>query len=126
MPARQSRFSKFFSQLRSKFVRQNKEGIKQRDKPINNEQQYESQFEEQQMQEKAIQTSTKKSWELEPGEKARIQRETAKIAKTYREQEEQQSQMPVQTLQQGQDGQVLQEQQPPVQQPMMDIGGMEL
>ena len=126
LPARQSRFSKFFSQLRSKFVRQNKEGIKQRDKPINNEQQYESQFEEQQMQEKAIQTSTKKSWELEPGEKARIQRETAKIAKTYREQEEQQSQMPVQTLQQGQDGQVLQEQQPPVQQPMMDIGGMEL
>ena len=118
LPARQSRFSKFFSQLRSKFIRQNKEGIKQRDKTLNNE--------EQKVQEKAIQTNEKKSWELEPEEKTRIQRETAEIAKTYREQEEQQIQMPIQTLQQGQDGQVIQEQQPPVQQPMMDIGGMEL
>ena len=126
LPARQSRFSKFFSQLRSKFVRQNKEGIKQRDKTLNNEEQYETKLEEQKVQEKAIQTNEKKSWELEPEEKARIQRETAEIAKTYREQEKQKSQMPVQTLQQGQDGQVLQEQQPPVQQPMMDMGGMEL
>ena len=123
LPARQSRFSKFFSQLRSKFIRQNKEGIKQRDKTLNNEEQYKTQLEEQKVQEKAIQTNEKKSWELEPEEKTRIQRETAEIAKTYREQEEQQSQMPIQTLQQGQ---VIQEQQPPVQQPIMDIGGMEL
>lgn len=70
----------------------------------------------------------KKSWELEPEEKTRIQRETAKIAKRYREQEEQQRQAPTQDLQQGdfqqmQEGQV---QQPIPQQPMPDMGGMEL
>lgn len=75
----------------------------------------------------------KKSWELEPEEKTRIQRETAEIAKKYREQENQQSQVPSQTLQQDdfqpmQQGQIQQPmpQQPMPQQAMPDIGGMEL
>ena len=67
----------------------------------------------------------KKSWELEPEEKARIQSETAVIAKRFREQEEQQKQVPIQEIQQGnmQQGQI--PQQMP-QQPMQDFGGMEL
>ena len=84
---------------------------------------------------------TKKLGELEPEEKTRIQKETAKIAQKHREQQEQQKQEQNQELQQGQankqGGEFQQENteqlqqgqaQVPVQpqQPMMDMGGMEL
>lgn len=79
----------------------------------------------------------KKSWELEPEEKTRIQKETAKIAQKHREQQEQeqgQGQGQNQELQQGQtheqqgDFQPINQGQVPVQpqQPMIDMGGMEL
>lgn len=65
--------------------------------------------------------------------KARIQRETAEIAKRFREQEEQQKQAPAQEMQQGniQQGDFTQMQQGQMpqqipQQPMQDFGGMEL
>ena len=67
-----------------------------------------------------------KSWELEPEEKARIQRESAEIAKKHREQQEQQSQqnqIQQQNQEQG-DGQMMQGQVP--QQPVIDMGGIEL
>ena len=67
-------------------------------------------------------TEEKKSWELEPNEKARIQRESAEIARKYREQQnEQQTQQ--NQVQQG-DIQMIQGQVP--QQPVMDMGGMEI
>ena len=66
----------------------------------------------------------KKSWELEPEEKARIQRETVAIAKRFREQEEQQKQAPTQEIPQGDYTQM--QQQVPPQQPLIDMGGMEL
>ena len=62
----------------------------------------------------------KKSWELEPDEKARIQRESVEIAKKYREQQKQQ---PQKNQEQG-DTQIIQGQVP--QQPAMDMGDMEL
>ena len=85
----------------------------------------------------------KKSWELEPEEKTRIQKETAKIAQKHREQQEQQKQVQNQELQQGQgnkQGGAYQQEnteqlnqgkaQVPVpvqpQQHNMDMGGMEL
>lgn len=117
LPARQSRFSRFFNQVRSRFSRQGSNTSSQK-----------SENPETQIQPKKNTNAGKKSWELEPEEKTRIQRETAKIAKRYREQEEQQRQAPTQDLQQGdfqqmQEGQV---QQPIPQQPMPDMGGMEL
>lgn len=64
----------------------------------------------------------KKSWDLEPDEKARIQSESAEIAKKHREQQSQQTQTQ-QSQEQG-DAQMIQGQVP--QQPVMDMGGMEL
>lgn len=49
---------------------------------------------------KNLQPKEKKSWELEPEEKGRIQKEAAQIAEKYMEQEEQQKQVPIQELQQ--------------------------
>ena len=128
LPARQSRFSKFFHQVRSRFSRQPK-----------NEQTTT------QIQPKKTQTQEKKSWELEPEEKARIQKQCAEVAKKYREQGEQQKQTPTQELQHNNTQPMQQEQahtqevtqqqpmqqepmqQPPIQQPpMQDFGGMEL
>ena len=117
LPARQSRFSKFFNQVKHGFSRQSSNISSQK-----------SENPETQTQLKKTPMQGKKSWELEPEEKSKIQRETAQIAKKYREQEEQQKQAPTQDLQQGdfqpmQQGQV---QQPMPQQPMPDMGGMEL
>ena len=70
----------------------------------------------------------KKSWELEPDEKARIQKETAQIAQEHREQEEQQKQVPIQQeeYQNAQNiAQPVQQQIPP-QQPPIDMGSMGL
>lgn len=119
LPAKQNRFSKFFSQIRAKFAKQNRHNTQREDTLTDNLQQNQSK------------QKGKKSWELEPGEKAKIQRETAEIAKRHREQEEQQKQVPTQTLQQEeyQKGQnIVQPMQQPVppQQPPIDMGGMEL
>lgn len=114
LPARQNRFSRFFNQMRSRFSRGRNNGT-----------QNTTQLEQQQKNTKN-KTGEKKSWELEPDEKARIQRESAEIARKHREQQEQQSQQ-TQTQQQNQkqgDAQMIQGQVP--QQPVMDMGGMEL
>ncbi len=76
-------------------------------------------------EETGIQTKKeiKKIWELEPDEKIRIQRKSAEIAKKYREQQSQQTQTQQQNQEQG-DAQIIQGQVP--QQPIVDMGGMEL
>lgn len=116
LPTKQNRFSKFFSQVRARFARnQNQQSqpentYSQQDKP-----------------------KEKKSWELEPEERTRIQKETAEIAQKHREQEEQTKQIPTQEAQYVQgseeqgDFQPINEGQVPVQQqPVVDMGGMEL
>ena len=140
LPARQSRFSRFFNQIRSRFARQNynTNTNSQRRNPFSRRKQEESQYDnkntpKQQTFQPKQKSQEKKSWELEPEEKARIQRETAEIAKRFREQEEQQKQAPAQEMQQGniQQGDFTQMQQGQMpqqipQQPMQDFGGMEL
>ena len=120
LPARQNRFSKFFSQIRSRFAKQKSQS-----------QEFDNSYAKQQTKVNSSQPKEKKSWKLEPEEKARIQKETAEIAKRHREQEEKQSQQTqvqqqnVEQSQQNQnDAQMIQGQIP--QQPMMDMGGMEL
>ena len=120
LPARQNRFSKFFSQVRSRFAKQKSQS-----------QEFDNSYAKQQTKVNSSQPKEKKSWELEPEEKARIQKETAEIAKRHRKQEEKQSQQTqvqqqnVEQSQQNQnDAQMIQGQIP--QQPMMDMGGMEL
>lgn len=129
LPARQNRFSRFFNQIRSRFARQNNNANTRRN-PFSRRKQEEAQYDNKNIQEQQTfhpeqKSQEKKSWELEPEEKARIQSETAVIAKRFREQEEQQKQVPIQEIQQGnmQQGQI--PQQMP-QQPMQDFGGMEL
>ena len=132
LPTKQSRFSKFFSQIRARLARQKTQEHREHREQEN--------YSSQTKQEKG-KVQEKKSWELEPEEKTRIQKETAKIAQKHREQQEQQKQVQNQELQQGQANkqggeyqqenteQLNQEQaQVPVQpqQPMMDMGGMEL
>ena len=132
LPIKQSRFSKFFSQVRARFAKSKNTRI--------SEHREQKGYSLQTKQGKA-QVQEKKSWELEPEEKTRIQKETAKIAQKHREQQEQQKQVQNQEPQQGQankqGGEFQQENteqlqqgqaQVPVQpqQPMMDMGGMEL
>lgn len=132
LPTKQSRFSKFFSQIRARFARQKTQEHREHREQEN--------YSTQTKQDKG-KVQEKKSWELEPEEKTRIQKETAKIAQKHREQKEQQKQVQNQELQQGQvnkqGGEFQQENteqlqqgqaQVPVQpqQPMMDMGGMEL
>jgi len=119
LPARQNRFSKFFSQIRARFSRQSRQNTQRDDTLTDNLQQNE--YREQQNHKKQ---KEKKSWELEPEEKERIQKETTQIAEKYREQEEQQKQASIQELQQGDYTQM--QQQVPPQQPSIDMGGMEL
>lgn len=117
LPMKQGRFSKFFNQFRARFARQNRSNNGKNTNPSKNELTA--------SKEKPVE---KKSWELEPEEKTRIQKETAEIAKRYREQEEQQVQQPIQVQQQGNNMQQM-EQQGPIQPPpqvMPDMGGMEL
>lgn len=132
LPARQNRFSKFFNQVRSRFAK----GKNQDSELARSSQTQQSKISDSKPKEK-------KSWELEPEEKARIQKQTAEIAKRHREQEEKQKQSPAQELQsqglqhdqsmqhgQYQQGDTQIEGQvsttPPPAQPMMDVGGMEL
>lgn len=127
LPARQNRFSKFLNQIRSRFARQNYNENQNRRNPFSRNKRKETQstkITEQQISNTEQKVNEKKSWELEPEEKARIQKETAQIAEKYREQEEQQKQEPTQELQQGDYTQI--QQQVPPQQPSIDMGGMEL
>ena len=140
LPVKQNRFLRFFSQIRSRFSRQGQNQSAQKRGPFRrkneNIEQYESEYKEQQGETRQQQSKEKKSWELEPEEKTRIQKETAEIAKRHREQTEQQKHS--QTLQQGNNQQetnyeystnqtAQQGQVPPQQQsPIMEMGGMEL
>ena len=127
LPARQNRFSKFFNQIRSRFARQNYNENQTRRNPFSKNKREKTQstkITEQQISNTEQKVNEKKSWELEPEEKARIQKETAQIAEKYRDQEEQQKQAPIQELQQGDYTQM--QQQVPPQQPSIDMGGMEL
>jgi len=109
LPTKQNRFSRFFSQVRSRFASRKTESTT-----------FKSQYEETQKNN----SQEKKSWELEPEEKARIQRETAEIAKRHREEQEQQRNQPQQVQEQQNNEQIIQGQVPT--QPTMDMGGMEL
>ena len=132
LPTKQSRFSKLFSKVRARFARQKTQEHREHIEQEN----YSTQTKQ---DKKRVQE--KKSWELEPDEKTRIQKETAKIAQKHREKQEQQKQVQNQELQQGQankqggelqqeNTEQLQQGQEQVtiqpQQPMMEIGGMEL
>ena len=83
LPAKQNRFSRFFSLIRERFARQNRNNTQRNDTIANNSQQNE--YGEQQNQRKQ---SKKKIWKLKPQEKARIQNETVKVTEKYRKQEE--------------------------------------
>lgn len=123
LPARQNRFSKFFSSIRAKFAKQNSHNTQRDDTFTDNLQQNEYREQQNQMKQKE-----KKSWELEPDEKARIQKETAQIAQKHREQEDQQKQVTLQQEGYQNDQNIAQpvQQQIPPQQSSIDMGGMEL
>lgn len=115
LPTKQNRFSKFFNQVRARFARSKSQ---------------QSQSESAYLQQSK--PKEKKPWELEPEEITRIQNETAKIAQRYREQKAQEQQAPTQEAQHVQEGssqrdsQSINNEQVPVQQPMVDMGDMEL
>ena len=82
LPARQGRFSRFFNQIRSVFSKQDfKHNLQNSEKP-------------------ETQIQKKRFCELKPEEKTKIQRETAEIAKRYREQKDLQGHVSTQDLQQ--------------------------
>ncbi len=87
LPVKQNRFSRFFSQIRSKFSKQLQNITVQIRNPFSRKKDNIQQYKEPQREVKE-----KKSWELEPKEKAEIQGETSKIAKKHREHEKQQPQ----------------------------------
>ena len=115
LPTKQNRFSKFFNQVRARFARSK-----------NQQSQSESAYLQQ------SKPKEKKPWELEPEEITRIQNETAKIAQRYRKQKAQAQQVPTQEAQHVQEGSIqgdsqsINNEQVPVQQPMVDMGDMEL
>ncbi len=90
LPARQNRFLRFFNQIRSRFSKGRIDETKIR-----------SQYEQSEQQNTEPKTGEKKSWELEPEEKTRIQRKNAEIAKRHREQQEQKTQMQQKNQEQG-------------------------
>lgn len=110
LPARQNRFSRFFNQMRSRFSRGRNDGTQN------------TTYLDRQQNTKT-KTGEKKPWKLEPEEKSRIQRESAEIARKHREQQSQQTQTQQQNQEQG-DARMIQGQVP--QQPIVDMGGMEL
>ena len=84
LPARQNRFSKFFNQIRSRFARQNYNENPNRRNPFSRNKREKTQnnrITEPNTEQKA---NEKKFGELEPEEKARIQKETAQIAQKHR------------------------------------------
>lgn len=95
---KQSKFFKFFSQIRSRFSRQNQSRNTQRKK--RNIQHNKSKYNQQQSHVYETQTKENNPWELKPEEKTRMQKEIAEIAKKRGELEEEQKQHPTQTSQQ--------------------------
>ena len=128
LPMKQSRFSKFYNQIRAKFSKYNERKMNKKEAKKQNKNEKED-IEKSQPKEK-------KSWELEPEEKERIQKNTAQIAKRHREnmekaKEEKQNTNEVaegyKTQEENQqifNQQQIQQQQ--MQQPIADFGGMEL
>lgn len=104
LPARQNKFLRFFSQIRSRFYRGR------------NDETQDTTYPDRQQNTKT-ETGEKKSWELEPEEKARIQRESAETARKHREQQPQQNQ---------EQGDTTMVQGQVQQQPIEDMGSMEL
>ena len=93
LPTKQSRFSKFFSQVRARFARLKK----QKHQEYKKQDTYSTQIKQGKEQ-----VQKKKSWELELGEINRVREETAKIAQKHREQQKQQKQVQNQELKQEQ------------------------
>lgn len=110
LPARQNRFSRFFNQMRSRFLKRRVDVI-----------QNTNEYNETKQQITETKKEEKKSWELEPDEKTRIQRESVEIAEKHREQQDKQ---PQQQNQEQVETQMIQGQAP--QQPIRDMGDMEL
>lgn len=108
LPAKQNRFSRFFSQMRSRFNRQNSQNYQEQSSSSK------------QNKTSEVRTHEKKTWELDPEEKARIQIETAKIAEKHRGQQEMDS------LQQEEYQNSQNIAQPIQEQASIDMGGMEL
>lgn len=104
LPARQNKFLRFFSQIRSRFYRGR------------NDETQDTTYPDPQQNTKT-ETEEKKSWELEPEEKARIQRESAETARKRREQQLQQNQ---------EQGDTTMVQGQVQQQPIEDMGSIEL
>ena len=122
LPVRQGRFSRFFNRVRARFQK----GYRQNDQT-----EIDTQSQDNYKITQKSKPKEKKSWELEPEEKARIQKSTAEIARQYREQQENTIQQnPTLSMEQNQqiNSQMPNQGQVPIQpqQPMMDIGGMEL
>lgn len=128
LPVKQNRFSRFFSQMRSRFARQPQDRNLQRSNPFSRKKDNIQQYEEPQRKVEKMKYEERRSWELEPEEKARIQKETIKIAEKYREQEEQQNQIPLQQREYQNDQNIAQsmQQQIPEQQSPINMGDMEL
>ena len=93
LPTKQSRFSKFFSQVRARFARLKK----QKHQEYKKQGTYSTQIKQGKEQ-----VQKKKTWELEPGEMNRVREETAKIVQKHREQQNQQKQVQNQELKQEQ------------------------
>lgn len=123
LPASQNRLSKFFSQIRSKFAKQNSHNTQSNGAFTDSLQQNEYRVQQNQTKQKK-----KKSWELEPEEKARIQKETVQIAQKHREQEEQSKQVTLQQKEYQNAQNIVQpvQQQITPQQSSIDMGGVEL
>ena len=83
LPIKQSRFSKFFSQIRARLARLKKQKY----------QEYKKQYDfSTQIKQGKEQVQKKKSWELEPEEMNKVREETVKIVQKHREQQKQQNQ----------------------------------
>ena len=96
LPVKQNRFSRFFSQMRSRFAKQLQNRNIQRRNPFSRKKDNIQQYEEPQRKVKEMKHEKKKSWELESEEIVKIQKETAETAKRHREQEEKSKQVELQ------------------------------
>ena len=86
LPEKPNRLSTFFNKMRFGFLRKNP-----------NKKQEELQYDKK-MESVERKIHEKKSWELEPNEKIRIQKETDELAKRFREQDNRQKHSPMQEM----------------------------
>lgn len=120
LPVKQSRFSRFYNQVRARFLQRS--ANKKEKNSLSPNRTDATKASEQQVSKKT-QAQDKKSWELEPAEKEKIQKEQVEIANRHREQLEQPNNQ--QQIMQEQGNEQVAQGQIPVQ-PPMDFGGMEL